>query len=96
MSFRLLTRVQVVLFLLCFFNEAFFVALYMLPFFRSLLESNIPIGSMGLRMAVTAIWMLRISLPGMILKQFINVLQLIRASQCLVAMDAQARFRRPN
>lgn len=43
---------------------------------------------------MTVPWLVRLTFPGMVLKQVINIVQLGRASQWLVAMDVEARHKK--
>lgn len=80
--------------MLCFLNEAFFVALYMLSALYPFMASDLFLGQMASGLTAAVTWVLRLSLPGMILKQLINILQLVRASQSLVAMDREVRSKK--
>lgn len=98
---------QTILFLLCFFNEVFFIALYLLSFSSSPIQLTDPIAQALLRNPHSAAaseiaranktdanWPFRIaciSFPVMALKQCINMVQLVKASRWLAEGDVTAR-----
>ncbi|KAF2155262.1 CDP-diacylglycerol--inositol 3-phosphatidyltransferase [Myriangium duriaei CBS 260.36] len=92
-----------VLFTVCFMNEAFFVALY-LTCFSAPADGSLGVGAAE-RFSAAAMeraragkiddewpWVVvRVMAPGMMFKQFVNVLQLVKASQWLAEGDRRER-----
>ncbi|CZR56265.1 related to CDP diacylglycerol-inositol 3-phosphatidyltransferase [Phialocephala subalpina] len=99
---------KIVSFLLCFFNELFFIALYLLAFTSppgdseiEVVVANSPHGAGAFEIArankldpAWPLFLARISFLGMLIKQLINVLQFVKASTWLAESDVEMRRKR--
>jgi hypothetical protein len=75
-------------------NEAFFMLLYVAAFQQSSLTTQTSDVLRHPILSTTVPWLVRLTFPGMALKQLVNIVQLGRASQWLVAMDVEARHKK--
>ncbi|KAH6983138.1 CDP-alcohol phosphatidyltransferase-domain-containing protein [Ilyonectria sp. MPI-CAGE-AT-0026] len=118
---------KVVLFIVCFLNELFFIALYLVSFSSSPISSELlkdvrettggdiaqsgavntsllkqlflnPYSAAALEIArankIDSFWpwvLVRVSFPVMAIKQFLNIVQLVKASRSLADVDIKAR-----